>query len=173
MVSKAVKILFLLFMIFKDKKYIIQTYLYIISFLKVKFNYNIFTLIQEHNLVFKVIKCHKLVFPGKIYEVLVFRPKKGKWKRLNFSFSICNHDETPQFVNYGVDSTPSGLIYAGKGEGCQKIIWENRECVTVHPFVSFNGDVARSVISYSKERGYRSKWLHQKQWWTSPTCWFR
>ena len=25
---------------------------------------------------------------------------------------IFNHDETPQFINYGVDGTPNGLVYA-------------------------------------------------------------
>ena len=39
------------------------------------------------------------------------------------------HDKTPQFINYGVDGTPNGLVYAGRGESCQKIIRENRECV--------------------------------------------
>ena len=43
---------------------------------------------------------------------------------------------------------PNGLIYAGKGEECQKMIRENRECVTVHPFVSFSGDVAMCHIIF-------------------------
>ena len=29
---------------------------------------------------------------------------------------IFNHDETPQFVNYGVDPKSHGLVYAGKGD---------------------------------------------------------
>ena len=63
----------------------------------------------------------------------------------NYPFLPCrifNHDETPQFINYGVDGTPNGLVYAGRGDACQKMIRENRECVTIHPFVSFDGDIA-------------------------------
>ena len=54
-------------------------------------------------------------------------------------FRIFNNDETPQFVNYGVDGTAAGLVYAGKGEQCLKMQKENRECVTIHPFVSLSG----------------------------------
>ncbi|XP_047131057.1 uncharacterized protein LOC136071655 [Hydra vulgaris] len=62
---------------------------------------------------------------------------------------IFNHNETPQFINFGVDGTPAGLIIlqhvspfaAAKGETCCKMIRENRECVTIHPLVSFSGDL--------------------------------
>ena len=53
---------------------------------------------------------------------------------------IFNHDETPQFLNYGVDGTSLGLVYAGKGETCKKMIRENRESVTINPFVSLSGN---------------------------------
>ena len=49
-----------------------------------------------------------------------------------------NHDETPQFINYGVDGTPNGLVYAGRGESCKKMMRENRECVTINPVVSLS-----------------------------------
>ena len=52
-----------------------------------------------------------------------------------------NHDETPQFVNYGVDGSANGLVYAGKGEECNQLIRENRECVTINPFVRLSGSV--------------------------------
>nr|XP_047127183.1 uncharacterized protein LOC124808146 [Hydra vulgaris] len=52
---------------------------------------------------------------------------------------IFNHDETPHFINFGVDGTPAGLVFAAKGETCCKMIRENRECVTIHPLVSFSG----------------------------------
>lgn len=55
--------------------------------------------------------------------------ESGKWKGDIDLTRIFNHDETPQFVNYGVDVTPSGLVYAAKGESCKKVIRENRECV--------------------------------------------
>ena len=63
----------------------------------------------------------------------------GVWNGNIDMARIFNHDETPQFVNYGVDGTPSGLVYAGKGETCSKLLRENREYVTIHPFVSFSG----------------------------------
>ena len=63
----------------------------------------------------------------------------GLWEGVIDTSRVFNHDETPQFVNYGVDGTPAGLVYAGKGEACNKMMRENRECVTVHPFVSFAG----------------------------------
>ena len=52
---------------------------------------------------------------------------------------VYNHDETPQFINYGVDGTANGLVYAGKVESCKRMQRENRECVTIHPMVSFSG----------------------------------
>lgn len=47
----------------------------------------------------------------------------------------------PQFINYGVDGTPNGLVYAGRGESCKKMKRENRECVTLHPLVSLSGNL--------------------------------
>ena len=41
--------------------------------------------------------------------------------------------------NYGVDGTFNGLVYAGKGDTCQRMYPKNRECITVQPFVSFAG----------------------------------
>ena len=35
---------------------------------------------------------------------------------------VYNHDEAPESVNYGVDGTPNGLVYAGLGESCQRMI---------------------------------------------------
>ena len=52
-----------------------------------------------------------------------------------------NHDETPQFINSGVNGSASGLVYAAKGDECNKLLRENRECVTVDPFVSLSGSV--------------------------------
>jgi hypothetical protein len=59
---------------------------------------------------------------------------------------IFNHDETPQFINYGVDGTPNGLVYAGRGKTCKLVQWENRECVTIHPLVSFAGTVITTSL---------------------------
>ena len=51
---------------------------------------------------------------------------------------IFNH-KTPQFINYGVDGIPNGLVYAGRGEACKLLQKENRESVTIRPLVSFAG----------------------------------
>ncbi|XP_065659961.1 uncharacterized protein LOC136083927 [Hydra vulgaris] len=61
---------------------------------------------------------------------------------------IFNHDETPQFINFGVDGTPAGLVFAAKRETCCKMIRENRECVTIHPLVSFSGDLCVCQILF-------------------------
>ena len=50
-----------------------------------------------------------------------------------------NHDETPQFINYGVDGTPNGLVYPGRRESCKRMINENCECVTINLLVSVSG----------------------------------
>jgi hypothetical protein len=50
-----------------------------------------------------------------------------------------NHDEMPQFLNYGVDGQNGGLVYCGRGDKCVKFIKENRECVTIEPFISLDG----------------------------------
>ncbi|XP_065640013.1 uncharacterized protein LOC136072675 [Hydra vulgaris] len=61
---------------------------------------------------------------------------------------IFNCDETPQFINYGIDGTTSGLFYAGKGDACQRMYRENRECVTLQPFVSFSGDICMCQVIF-------------------------
>ncbi|XP_047122289.1 uncharacterized protein LOC124819384 [Hydra vulgaris] len=48
---------------------------------------------------------------------------------------IFNFDETPQFINYGVDGTNSGLAYVARGEPCRKMIRENRESITICPVI--------------------------------------
>ena len=61
------------------------------------------------------------------------------WKGDIDTSRVFNHDETPQFINYGVDGTPSGLAYAARGESCKKMIRENRESVTICLVVSLAG----------------------------------
>ena len=77
------------------------------------------------------------------------RVDTGVWKGDIDTGRIFNNDETPQFVSYGVDGTSSGLVYAGRGDQCQKMQKENRECVTIHPFVSFSGDVCTCQVIFS------------------------
>ena len=77
----------------------------------------------------KLIECNIFIDANKL--------EKGVWQGDIDTTRIDNYDETPQFINYGVDGTPNGLVYAGRGESCQKMIRKNKESVTVHPFVSF------------------------------------
>ena len=44
----------------------------------------------------------------------------GVWTGNIDTSRIFNHDETPQFVNYGVDGTQGGLVYCGKGQECKQ-----------------------------------------------------
>ena len=67
-----------------------------------------------------------------------------------------NHDETPQFVNYGVDGSANGLVFASKGEDCARMIRENRDCVTIHPMVSCAGEKMICHILFSG-KGITSK----------------
>lgn len=71
---------------------------------------------------------------------------------------VFKQDQTPQFVNYGVNGTPNGLYYAGCRESCQKMIRENRECVTIHPFVSFGGENT-NVSSHMAQKKQWTKYL--------------
>ena len=46
----------------------------------------------------------------------------GKWMGKVDLTRIYNHDETPQFINFGDDGTANGLVYAGPGEECKQMI---------------------------------------------------
>ncbi|XP_047135496.1 uncharacterized protein LOC124812660 [Hydra vulgaris] len=72
----------------------------------------------------------------------------GVWNGTVDTCRIFNCDETPQFINYGIDGTTSGLFYAGKGDACQRMYRENRECVTIQPFVSFSGDICMCQVIF-------------------------
>ena len=63
----------------------------------------------------------------------------GMWTGKIDTTLVYNHDETPQFISYGMDGTLNGLVYAGRGESCKKMMRENRECVTINPVVSLSG----------------------------------
>ena len=62
-----------------------------------------------------------------------------KWKGTIDGIRVFNHDETPQFINYGVDGTARNIFYCGKG--CNGLIAENRERVTISTMVSLAGDI--------------------------------
>ena len=76
----------------------------------------------------------------------------GVWSGNINTHRIFNLDETPQFINYDVDGSASGLIFTAKGDSCYKMIRENRDCVTIHPMVSCAGQkVLCHVIFSGKE----------------------
>ena len=84
------------------------------------------------------------------------KSSEGVWHGVIDTKRVFNHDETPQFVNYGVDGSASGLVFAGKGDSCNQMIRENRDCVTIHPLVSCAGDVVICHIILSG-KGITSK----------------
>ena len=55
---------------------------------------------------------------------------------------IFNHDEMPLFIDYKVSSSATrALTYCGRGEKCERMKQENRECVTIKRYVSFDGEI--------------------------------
>ena len=54
---------------------------------------------------------------------------------------VFNRDETSQAIRYGVDGSARNLAYCGKGESCSELMKENREFVTIEPFISLDGKV--------------------------------
>ena len=78
----------------------------------------------------------------------------GVWEGSVDTSRIYNHDETPQFVRYGDDGAAPGLVYCEKGNECKQYISENRECVTIHPFVSLDGSLVLCHIIFKAESIY-------------------
>ncbi|XP_065675916.1 uncharacterized protein LOC136092125 [Hydra vulgaris] len=87
--------------------------------------------------------------------------KKDVWVGDIATERVFNHDETPQFINYGVDGTTARLVYAGKGETCKKMIRENRESITINPFVSISGVVSLCQVIFAG-KGITSQMTPQK-----------
>ena len=71
--------------------------------------------------------------------------ESGVWKSDIETKRIFYFDETPQFINYGVDGTNSGLAYVERGEPCKKMIRESRESVTLCLVVSLAGIISEIV----------------------------
>ena len=97
---------------------------------------------------------------AELIEVGIFtnavQEERGVWTGNIDTERIFNHDETPQFINYGVDGTPNGLVYAGRGDSCNKLTKENRESVTIHPVVSCSGKCIRFAFSSDKSIAIRA-----------------
>ena len=60
----------------------------------------------------------------------------GVWTGSIDTSCIFNRDEVPQFIDYGVsNSATQTLTYCGRAEKCEQMKQENRECVTIEPYV--------------------------------------
>ena len=70
----------------------------------------------------------------------------GIWDGDIDTSQVFNFDEMPQFINYGIDATQSGHVYATREESCKKMIQENRESVTICPIVSLAGTLTLLTI---------------------------
>ena len=77
------------------------------------------------------------------------KEESGTWTGAIDSSRVFNHDETPQFINYGVDGSANNVFYSGKGERCTAARTENRECVTITPMVSLSGDILICHVIFS------------------------
>ena len=75
----------------------------------------------------------------------------GKWEGDIDTSRVYNHDETPQFLNYGVDGTARNIFYCGKGEQCSGIRAENRECVTISPMINLSGEIPMCHVIFSSQ----------------------
>ena len=92
----------------------------------------------------ELIACGIMTNYEKIDEVV--------WEGLIDTTRLFNFDETPQFINYGVDGTQSGRVYASRGESCKKMVRENRESVTICPVVSLSGKYLFFIFFYKVPR---------------------
>ena len=61
----------------------------------------------------------------------------GIWKSHIDTTQIFSCDETPQFE----------LVYADKEDACWRMYCENRECVTIQSFLSFQVNNRRKIMS--------------------------
>ena len=87
--------------------------------------------------------CSHLDAPAKeLIDTGIFTNAKqiqpGAWTRKIDTTRVYSHNETPQFINFGVNSIPNGHVYAGRGELCKRMMRENSECVTISPVVSLS-----------------------------------
>ena len=69
---------------------------------------------------------------------------QGIWASLNVSLFFF-----VVVVVVGHDETLKGMVFRGRGEACQKIICENREYATIHPFATFTGDVLMCYVIFA------------------------
>lgn len=90
---------------------------------------------------------YELIDAGIFVEAIQLEP--GKWTGKLDTARVFNTDETPQFMNYGVDPTSHNIYYAGSGEECSRLVKENRECATIDPTVSVAGEVVQCHVIFT------------------------
>ena len=73
----------------------------------------------------------------------------GVWRGNIDTSRIIGHDETPQFINYGIDKTANRFVFYGKGDACHKLIKENWECVTIQLFSTFSGEMILCQVIFA------------------------
>ena len=79
------------------------------------------------------------------------KSSSGTWTGDIDPSRVFNHDETPQFINYGIDGSANNVFYSGKGERCTSARTENRECVTIAPMVCLNGEVCMCHVLFASK----------------------
>ena len=76
----------------------------------------------------------ELISKGIMVDAVQEEP--GVWTGSIDGSRVLNHNETPQAIRYGIDSSTKNLAYCGKGLTCNELIKEKRELVTIEPAIS-------------------------------------
>ena len=89
----------------------------------------------------------ELIWTGIFMNAKQIEP--GVWTGSIDTSHMFNHDEMPQFIDYGVSSSATRVLtYCGRGEKCELMKQENREYVTIEPYVSFDGEILMCHIIF-------------------------
>ena len=77
------------------------------------------------------------------------RSAPGVWEGPIDLTRIWADNETPQFINFNARGQWRKKVYAGSGHNCSKLFKENRESVTVQPFLNFAGKLAMVQVIFA------------------------
>ena len=89
----------------------------------------------------------ELIWTGIFMNAKQIEP--GVWTGSIDTSHMFNHDEMAQFIDYGVSSSATRVLtYCGRGEKCEPMKQENREYVTIEPYVSFDGEILMCHIIF-------------------------
>ena len=70
------------------------------------------------------------------------------WKGPIETTRIIGHDKIPQMINYG-KSSKQRLVFGVSGKNYEKLYKPNRECITVDPFSTMQGDTLMCQVIFS------------------------